>query len=163
MHETRTCTDLEGEREFESVAAAADPTLNPGPVTGGADRALGSEALCTPAEDGNSRNGVRPRLLNRFGLGRLEWAGPRDRPRPGHRQLLPVQGGADAELETLRADCLLAWVLSPRAMTRITENHLGQVGEFQPSQPNHRMSQRGDGRRIDPLLGRPPLSNVVCG
>ena len=73
----------------------------------------------------NYRNGYRPRWINFFGLGKMEFKVPRDRKGEFESAWLPERKGQDPELEALLAESFLAG-LSTRDLARISEKYLGQ-------------------------------------
>ena len=73
----------------------------------------------------NYRNGYRRRVLNFFGLGKIELNVPRDRKREFESAWLPERKGQDPETEAFLAEAFLAG-LSTRDLARISEKHLRQ-------------------------------------
>jgi putative transposase len=73
----------------------------------------------------NYRNGYRDRVLNFFGLGKIELRVPRDRKGEFESAWLPERKGQDPETEAFLAEAFLAG-LSTRDLARISEKHLGQ-------------------------------------
>lgn len=76
-------------------------------------------------DQGNYRNGHRPRRLNLCGLGQARLKVPRDRQGTFKSLLLPDRRGQDAEFEAFIAECFLAG-LSTRDISRISAKHFGQ-------------------------------------
>jgi putative transposase len=73
----------------------------------------------------NYRNGYRRRVLNFFGLGKIELKVPRDRKGEFESAWLPERKAQDPETEAFLAEAFLAG-LSTRDLARISEKHLGQ-------------------------------------
>lgn len=76
-------------------------------------------------DQGNYRNGYRPRRLNLCGLGAAQLRVPRDRQGTFKSVLLPDRRGQDADFEAFIAECFLAG-LSTRDISRISVKHFGQ-------------------------------------
>src|SRR2546426_706087 len=73
----------------------------------------------------NYRNGYRRRVLNFFGLGKIELKVPRDRKGEFESAWLPERTAQDPETEAFLAEAFLAG-LSTRDLARMSEKHLGQ-------------------------------------
>lgn len=106
-------------------------------------------------EEGNYRNGYRPRKLTLLGLGELDLRVPRDRKGEFHSAWLPERKAQDAELEAFLAEAFLAG-LSTRDLARISEKHLGRKYDSkQVSRIVARASEELDAwleRRLEPTV-----------
>lgn len=88
------------------------------------DEFLGRQRHEPVGEDGNYRNGYRPRTLNVLGIGEVELEVPRDRNGEFRSAWLPDRKRQDRELEAFLAEAFLAG-LSTRDLSRLSEKHLG--------------------------------------